>query len=297
MSDFGARWNAYNDRVDAASVRNRRLIDAHVHIGQTRYDERPLEPRDLIAYMDKYGVDESVLLPLESPEATSYYLTTAEVLAAAESHPRRIVPFCSVDPRMLLDEEGFRTVIKRYVDRGARGFGEVKAGVAIDDERMQLLYEICADEGLPILFHVDDTCCVDDLGLPGLERMLRSYPDVSFIMHAHGWWAHISADVRAADTGRYPTRPVEPGGRCDELLSEYDNLYADISMGSGFNAITRDVEYGREFLQRHHEKLLFGTDFLYAEQKLPQFAFFDEFELSEHAWDNVCHRNIERLLR
>lgn len=297
MADFATRWNEYDDRVDPGSVGQRRIVDAHTHIGRVRYAERPLEPDDLIEYMDEYGVEKSVLLPLESPEATGYYLTTDEVLDAAEEHPDRIVPFCSVDPRMLLDEDGFRTVVERYVDRGARGFSELKAGVPIDDERMQLLYDICADEGLPILFHVDDTCCVDELGLPGLERMVRSYPDVPFIMHAHGWWAHISADVREEDVGSYPTRPVEPGGRCDELLSAYDNLYADISMGSGFNAITRDEEYGREFLERHHEKLLFGTDFLYADQKLPHYAFFEEFDLNERAWENVCYRNVERLLR
>lgn len=297
MTEFATRWNAYAERVDPNALGDRRIVDAHTHIGRVRYDERPLDADDLVAYMDEYGVEKSVLLPLESPEATGYYLTTDDVLAAAEEYPDRIVPFCSVDPRMLLDEDGFRTVVERSVDRGARGFGELKAGVPIDDERMQLLYEICADQGLPILFHVDDTCCTDELGLPGLERMVQSYPDVPFIMHAHGWWAHISADVREEDLGRYPTRPVEPGGRCDELLSTYDNLYADVSMGSGFNAITRDEAYGQSFLERHHEKLLFGTDFLYAGQKLPQFAFFEAFDLSERAWENICFRNVESLLR
>lgn len=297
MTDFATRWGTYTDRVDTRSVEDRRIVDAHTHIGQVRYTERPLEAQDLVAYMDEYGVDQSVLLPLESPEGTGYYLTTNEVLDAAEEYPERIIPFCSVDPRMLLDEDGFRTVIERYVDRGARGFGELKAGVPIDDERMQLLYEICADKGLPVLFHLDDKCCTDDRGLPDLERMLQSYPEVPFIMHAHGWWAHISAGVQAADMGTYPSDPVEPGGRCDELLGTYDNLYADISMGSGFNAITRDVAYSQKFLERHHEKLLFGTDFLYAGQNLPQFAFFDEFDLPEDAWKNICHRNVERLLR
>lgn len=296
MTEFSERWNGYHDRVDPSTYEDRRIIDAHTHIGQVRYSEPPLVPDDLIAYMDAYGVEKSVLLPLESPEATGYYLTTREVLAVAEKYPNRIVPFCSVDPRMFFDEAGFHEVVERYVERGARGFGELKAGIPIDDERMQLLYEICGNEGLPILFHVDDTCCTDELGLPGFERMLRSYPEVPFIMHAHGWWAHISADVREADVGSYPTRSVEPGGRCDELLSEYDNLYADISMGSGFNAITRDVEYGGAFLERHHEKLLFGTDYLKPDQNVPQFAFFEEFDLSETAWENICHRNVEQLL-
>lgn len=296
MSDFSQRWNAYFERIDRERLADRRIVDAHTHIGQVRYYEPPLTADDLVAYMDEFGVDRSVLLPLESPEATGFYLTTDQVLDAAAQYPDRIVPFCSVDPRMIFGEEGFRQVIGEYVDRGARGFGELKAGLPIDDERMQLLYEICAEEGLPILFHVDDACCTDEVGLPGLEQMLQSYPDVPFIMHAHGWWAHISADVRESDVGSYPTRPVEPGGRCDELLTTYDNLYADFSMGSGFNALTRDVDYGQTFLERHHEKLLFGSDYLYADQKVPHFAFFDEFDLHDDAWANICHRNIERLL-
>lgn len=296
MTGFKDRWNAYLDDIDQSSYDNRQIIDAHTHIGQVRYYERPLTADDLIKYMDTYGVEKSVLLPLESPEATSFYLTTREVLDAADQFPNRIIPFCSIDPRMIFPEEGFRQTIAEYIKQGARGFGELKAGVPIDDKRMQLLYDICADEELPILFHIDDTCCTDDLGLPGLEEMLQSYPEVSFIMHAHGWWAHISADVREEDIGSYPTRPIECGGRCDELLSQYDNLFADFSMGSGFNAITRDEEYGQEFLERHHEKLLFGTDYLYADQDFPQYGFFERFDLSEEAWENICHRNVERLL-
>jgi len=126
--------------------------------------------------------------------------------------------------------------------------------------------------------------------------MVATYPDVDFILHAHGWWAHVSADVREDDLGRYPDRAVEPGGRCDELLATYGNLYADFSMGSGFNGLTRDEEYGQEFLDRHHESLLFGSDYLYAGQQVPQFGFFSKFELTDDQWANICHRNVEGIL-
>jgi predicted TIM-barrel fold metal-dependent hydrolase len=168
--------------------------------------------------------------------------------------------------------------------------------VPIDDERMQTIYAICEEKDLPMLMHIDTVCCSDDRGLPNLERMLQQYSGTDFILHAPGWWSHISADVTANQLGEYPDGPIVRGGRCDELLGEYDDLYADFSMSSGFNALTRDEKYGREFLESHHDSLLFGTDYLYPGQTLPQFGFFEEFDLPDDAWANICHRNLESLL-
>jgi hypothetical protein len=37
-------------------------------------------------------------------------------------------------------------------------------------------------------------------------------------------------------------------------------MYGDLSAGSGLNALTRDEEFTRDFLARHREKLVFGSD-------------------------------------
>lgn len=297
---MAATWDRYLEAAvtdpDAQPVDT--LIDAHTHIGQVRVDELPVTPERMVEYMDAYGVDRAVLLPLESPMSSAYYVTTRDVLAATARFPDRFIPFCSVDPRMHYrwGKERYVDVIREYVDQGARGFGELKCDLPVDHEHLQLLYEICDEEGLPILLHVDGYMCTDEPGLPAVERMLQQYSGVDFIMHAPGWWAHISAGVTEEEMDGYPDGPVESGGRCDDLLSAYDNLYADISMGSGFNALTRDEEYGQTFLERHHERLLFGTDYLFPGQTLPQFGFFTQFDLPRGAWEDVCYRNIERLL-
>lgn len=272
------------------------LIDSHTHIGQVRLEGLPVTPERLVEYMDTHGIDKSVVLPLESPMSSHYLVTTREVLDAANRYPDRLIPFCSIDPRMFYrwGEDRYVTVLERYIDRGARGFGELKCDLPIDHERMQLLYELCADHDLPVVMHIDDFHCKDEVGLPATEAMVETYSDVDFVMHAPGWWTHISADAEATDG--YPDGPVEPGGRCDELLSEYPNLYADFSMGSGFNAITRDEAYGQEFLERHHEKLLFGSDYLFPGQEVMQFGFFEKFDLPTEAWENICYRNVSRLL-
>lgn len=273
------------------------LIDSHAHIGQVRIDGLPVTPERLIEYMDTHGIDRTVVLPLESPMSSAYYVTTRKVLAAAGRCPDRIIPFCSIDPRMHYrwGRDRYVTVLERYLERGARGFGELKCDLPVDHEHLQLLYELCGEYDLPIVMHIDDYHCTDAVGLPGLERMADTYADVDFIMHAPGWWSHISADVES--TGGYPDGPVEPGGRCDELLAEYDNLYADFSMGSGFNALTREETYGQAFLERHHEKLLFGSDYLHPGQEIMQFGFFEKFDLPVAAWENMCSRNVLELLR
>ena len=37
-------------------------------------------------------------------------------------------------------------------------------------------------------------------------------------------------------------------------------MFADMSAGSGLNALTRDEDHARAFLDRHQEKILFGSD-------------------------------------
>ena len=49
-------------------------------------------------------------------------------------------------------------------------------------------------------------------------------------------------------------------GITDRLLSDYPNMYGDHSAGSGHNALTRDEDHARGFIERHQDKLLFGSD-------------------------------------
>ncbi|WP_330633436.1 amidohydrolase family protein [Halocatena halophila] len=272
------------------------IIDAHTHIGQVRVDALPVSPSRLVEYMNAHGVDQAVVHPLVSPLSTSHYVTTRDVLSAVASYPDRLIPFCSVDPRMYYrwGKDRYAAVIREYVELGARGFGELKCDLPLDHEYMHVLYEICADEGLPVLIHIDSVCCTDAVGLPAVESLLQQYPGVDFVFHAPGWWAHISGDVE--QIGGYPDGPVEPGGRCDALLGTYDNCWADFSMTSGFNALTRDEIYGETFLRRHHESLLFGSDYLQPGQSIMQFGFFSEFDLEPYQWEQICSKNIRSIL-
>lgn len=58
----------------------------------------------------------------------------------------------------------------------------------------------------------------------------------------------------------YPKTKVTPGGLTDKYLGGYPNIYGDLSAGSGQNALSRDEDHAREFIKRHQDKLMFGSD-------------------------------------
>ena len=141
-------------------------------------------------------------------------------------------------------------------------FGEHKPGLAFDDKRSMLIYEACAELKLPLLFHIDNERNLDKPGLPGLENALKTHAGCNFIGHGPGWWASISGDATQRDIGGYPKTKVAPGGAIDALMDKYPNLYGDLSAGSGAGAISRDLDFGREFLVRRQNRIMFGTDYL-----------------------------------
>ena len=276
-----------------------RFIDIHTHIGRLLHDLPPNRPEDLIATLDREGIEKAAVMAVENPEELDYYVTTEQVLEACGRYPDRLIPFCSLDPRRRYPERfDPRPIIQEYVARGCRGFGEILAGVPIDHPGLQAIYTVCGEFGLPVLFHADHLICYDEPGAPRLERMLQEFPDTVFIGHAVRFWAEVSADatVEQFHISVYADGPVTPGGATDRLLSQYPNLYGDLSGGSGLNALTRDPTFGLDFLERHQDKLLFGTDTLKPEQAPPIVGFLRTCEISQSAKERICYRNAERLL-
>lgn len=285
--------------ADAAPKRASKYIDVHTHIGTTWNGNKELTADGLLRWMDEHDVEKSVLLPLTSPESSSFLLLTEPALAAAKAHPDRFVAFCSIDPRTSLrgGRKGFLDVIGKYVDQGARGFGEHKVGLDFDDPLMMQIYDVCQELQIPLLFHMDNQRGKDQPGLPRLEHALATFPKLNFLGHGPGWWASISGGLTQAELMSYPTGKVRPGGAVDKLMEAYPNLYGDLSAGSGANSISRDLEFGREFMIRRQDRLLFGTDYLQPGQPVPQFDLFDSLELPPDVATKVFRGNAERILK
>lgn len=289
------------EEADATKQPAGQYIDIHTHLGQTWNTKPELIASDLLKWMDQHQIAQAVVLPLVSPESSSYLLTSDFVLRETEPHRDRLIPFCCIDPRTSHGQgkQGLHDMLRRYVDQGAKGFGEHKPGVRIDDPRSMTLYEICGELTLPVLFHLDAERNIDAPGLPGLERVLGEFPNTTFIGHGPGWWASISGDVtEPADLGGYPRPedPVQLGGAVDRLMQKHPNLYGDLSAGSGARAIGRDREFGRKFLIRHADRLMFGTDYLSPGQRVPQFSLLAQLDLPADVQSKIYRDNARQLL-
>jgi predicted TIM-barrel fold metal-dependent hydrolase len=146
---------------------------------------------------------------------------------------------------------------------GAVSIGEMKHHVALDSPEMRRVYDIAAEMQVPVMMHIQVFPHFQgempyNTGYPQFDKMLRAYPRTNFIGHGDLFWAHISADV-PADRG-YPAGPIKAGGLTDRWLSDFPNFYADMSANSGNNALSRDPDFSKGFIDRHKTKLIFGSD-------------------------------------
>lgn len=274
------------------------FIDVHMHTGRLMVGRVPATPEILLAKMDELGIEKSVLLAVETPEELDFYVPTTEILKVCAQHPDRFIPFCSVDPRHRYPGHfDPMPILEEYVAQGCKGFGEFLVGLPINSRLSQVIYRACGKLGLPIMLHMDHWIGRDKLGLPGLERMLKRFPDTVFIGHGPHFWAEISAEMRPEYRSGYPKGPVVPGGALDRLLTEYPNLYADISAGSGNNGLARDPEYARDFVTRHQDQVLFGTDFLMPGQAVPQVDTLRSLNLDPAVFAKVARQNAARILK
>lgn len=274
------------------------LIDVHTHLGDIMLSDakrKPLTAEQLVDTMNRNGIDQSVLLPLDSPEASDRYFSTEHALSACDKFPERLLAFCCVDPR----RTGKRKRIEEYKKMGCIGFGEHKVGLTIDDRQSVEIYEICGELELPVLMHLDHLVNTklnfDQPGLPNFQKVVEQLPDTSFIMHGPGWWSEISTD--AVFGVAYPDGPVNPGGAAELLMQNYPNVYSDLSAGSGHNALTRDPDFTAGFLERNWSKLMFATDYLHAGQDLPIIQYVKELPLDDEKAEAIRSGNAKRVLK
>jgi hypothetical protein len=284
--------------ADEAPPTSGRFFDIHTHLGTVWNTTTLLTAEALLRWMDAHQVAKAAVLPLVSPESSTFPISTEYVLAQTRPFRDRLVPFCCIDPRASFQggPKGLRKILQSYVEAGAKGFGEHKPGVKVDDPRSQHLYEACGELHLPILFHLDNQRNMDAPGLPGLESMLRKFPKTVFVGHAQGWWASISGDAGTAELALYPHAPVTPGGTVDRLMDKYPNIYGDLSAGSGANALSRDPKWAREFLIRRADRLLYGSDYLSPDQRVPQFEILEQMHLPADVRKKIDYANAARLL-
>jgi predicted TIM-barrel fold metal-dependent hydrolase len=219
------------------------VLDTHLHLRS--------DPDACFTHIKGCGVTNAVLLTRAADED--------KAKGEMAKRPGVFARSVSVDPVQPDADE----LIRKAIRNGAASVGELKYHLALDSPEMRRIYSVCADLQVPVMMHIQTFPHFAgelpyNTGYPEFYKVLRAYPKTNFIGHGDLFWAHISADV-PADRG-YPSGPIKPTGLTDKFLSDYPNLYADMSANSGNNGLSRDTDFSRDFIVRHRSKLIFGSD-------------------------------------
>jgi predicted TIM-barrel fold metal-dependent hydrolase len=251
------------------------IIDAHNHP-----DWHGHNFEKFVQNMADYHIDKTWLLTWEAPE--DEYDPTYNY-TALRAHPQGPLPLerglrykarapdkfvlgYAPDPRRPDAIDQLRAAMEIH---GVQVYGELKLRMMYDNRDALRMFRFCGEQGLPVTVHIDYEF---DTGKPyprpnwwyggGIEcfeRAVVACPETNFIGHAPGFWAHISNDAQF-DQVMYPEGEVVPGGRVVAMLRRYPNLYADLSAGSGYNALARDPAFAEDFLLEFQDRILYGRD-------------------------------------
>ena len=242
-------------------------IDSHVHTSESKWlaygGSSFATPSELIEMYDQIGVERGVLLPISNSSMVTS--SNYENKLVADKYPDKFSWFCCFDPRQgnNVETTDFMPFLEECIKNGAKGVGEMTANMPFDDPITFNFFKQVEKCGLPLTFHIgdlgNDYGLVDSVGLPGLEKALKTFPNLKFLGHSQKFWAEISKLDSVEDRNGYPVGKVVEG-RVVELMRKYPNLLGDLSAGSGYNAISRDSEFGYKFIEEFQDRLYYGTD-------------------------------------
>jgi predicted TIM-barrel fold metal-dependent hydrolase len=274
------------------------IIDCHTHIfpEEVRKDRASFCKRDegfsfiyrdpksrmvgveeLIASMDEYGIDRSVIcaFPWSQPDLCS--LHNQYLMASASRYPNRLIVFISV---LFSNPDWSAEELDRSLRGGAKGVGEVafyRDEMAPQDIRsMKPVLTQMEKRGIPLLLHTNETIghSYPGKGRTPLERfyeLIRSFPNLAIIL-AH--WG-----------GGLPFYELMP-----EVAKVMANVYYDTA-ASPFIYSKKIYAIAREIVGA--EKIFFGTDF----PLIPPRRYFKELEessLSKQDREKILGLNFSR---
>lgn len=292
-----------------------KIIDIHLH---THFPRHPKvnrsgnyhfpSPEEIIEMMNRNGVSKAVVLPVVSPECMYTIVTPEEVLSICALYPGRLIPFCNVDPRFMTNSPraDFMSLFAAYKELGCKGIGEYFPNIPLDDPLNMNLFRQVEEIGFPLTFHLAPQVggyygMYDEPGLPRLEKVLKQFPKLIFLGHSQVFWAEMGPLKDPEERKGYPKGPILKDGRVVELMRKYPNLHGDLSAGSGYNAISRDPEFGYRFLEEFQDRLYWGTDIDVLPLDLPIVPYFRKLKeqrlISETAYEKITWKNAGKLLQ
>ena len=234
---------------------------------------------ELIASMDRDGVDISVIMNIGWTTHDLCVQTNDYILESIARYPGRLIGFCSVQP--LAYDAALREV-ERCAKAGAKGIGELRPDTQLfdlaDDDLTQPFVEMLEKNNLILLLHTSEPVGHD---YPGkgtvtpdtLYPFISRYPDLSLVC-AH--WG-----------GGLPFYALMP-----EVKQALENVYFDTA-ASPFLYDSQIYQQVAELVGP--EKILLGSDY----PLMPQSRLIDEVRtlpVPEDIKGFILSGNAQRLL-
>lgn len=226
---------------------------------------------DLIAHMDEWGVDRSVLLniatnPHQQPKVNDFAI-------ACNSHPG-LYALGSLNP----ESDCIAAEARRLADAGIKGIKlhPDYMGFTVDDPSFDPIYEAAVDNGLFVAVHSGWDFISPELIHCTPERIVKvldRHPDLRLIA------AHMGANRLWEDVER--------------LLVGRKNLWLDTSLASAFGL---DPALAKRILENHDPKqLLFGSDFPWFTPD-DTYKYIESLGLSDSLKRGIYYENALSLL-
>ena len=265
------------------------------------------KPEEVIARYDELGIERGYLMPLIGPEV---YLPQGneEILEISRRYPDRFFCACNIDPRGIGNaaDTDFSPWLDFYRDAGCRGVAEFMPNLPFTHPLVWNLFRQLEERDFPVTFDIADRMggtygLYDEPGLPYLEQTLRRFPRLRIFGHGPSFWSQIGRLRTPAERGVYPTDPVDEEGVVPVLFRRHENLWGDLSAGSGYHALARDEGYAARFLTEFQDRLCFGTDICGANQPLPLAALLIRLrgsgKISDGVFRKIARENAIRAFR
>ncbi len=287
------------------------FIDMHVHAylfpcppqdGHTQVTN----PEQVLELYDAHGIEQGVLMPLIGPEV---YLpqSNEEVLETCRRYPGRFIPFFNLDPRGIGNspKTDFSPWLTWYKEHGYKGIGEFMPNLPFTHPLVMNFFRQVEEYGFPLTFDIssrigDRYGLYDDAGLPQLETCLKTFPKLTIIGHGPAFWNEIGPVEADDDRDNYIRRPVLSEGVLYRLFRDNPNLWADLSAGSAFFALTRDKENAIKFINEFHDRLMYATDICSVGKMYSMDTFLldlrKEGAISDAVFQKIARENARRLL-
>jgi uncharacterized protein len=311
------------------------VIDVHNHVNDAQGIDEPMPPQRVVEVMDKTNVKTVVILTGMWGEKLQKVIDTM-----VKPYPGRFMAFTQIDWSKIDDPNFSQKMVAQLddaVSRGARGLKVLKdlglgvkdkSGklIAVDDPRLDPIWEECGRLRIPVSIHVTDPEAffhrIDNTNeryeelvehpdwsfygpqfpskisiLQARDRVIARHPHTTFVsLHMANWPENL--DYVADELDKYPNMMVEFGARQAEL--------------------GRQPRRAREFFIKYQDRIMFGTDngmdeamyrnhFRWLETADEYFDYWGSpaqgrwkiygMELPDPVLEKIYHLNAERVFR